>query len=97
MDLEQLEVQRSWPAGGNPEVVTLRTAILNQHEAPVAIDFDRNASRGQAVRTMRQTSVDGRRSRGQPPVSCGHWHTIGGVTVTIAPRPRMTNATSSAR
>src|SRR4029077_9799578 len=52
MELEQLEVQRSWRAGRNPVMPALLAGINNQDELSVAIHFDRDTPSGRALRTM---------------------------------------------
>jgi hypothetical protein len=79
MDLEELEVQRPWPAGRNPVMPALLAGIHNQDEMSVAIHFDRDTPSGRALRTMGQSSVGGGHRGGQSPVSCGHRSTIGGA------------------
>jgi len=92
MDLEQLEVQRSWPAGRNPVIPALLAGIHNQDEMSVAIHFDRDTPSGRALRTMGQSSVGGGHRGGQSPVSCGHRNTIGGLNLNYKATDRIMNA-----
>lgn len=92
MDLEQLEVQRSWRAGRYPVIPALLAGIHNQHEMTVAIYFDRDTPSGRALRTMGQSSVGGGHRRGQSPVSCGHRNTIGGLNLNYKASDPMMNA-----
>ena len=86
MDLEQLEIQRSGPAGRNPVMPALLAGIHDQDEMFVAIHFDRDPPSGRALRTMRQSSIGGGHRGRQSPVGCGHRNTIrGGLTSTIRP------------
>jgi hypothetical protein len=83
MDLEQFQIQTSWPTGRNPVMPALLTAVRNQDEIPVAIEFVRDTAKGRALRTMRQAAVDVRPNGGHLSDSCGHRYTIGELNPTI--------------